>query len=132
AYCAFLGIEDESMVADFDAAYDQHRAEQIKFAPIVPIASEKEPSKFPKFPIALLAPVLILLAAAAIWIYSNRKAAETGSSSTTYQPSSQDPSSHGQDQDPSSHGQDNDTRQNVTTPADYSINAAEQKKQNAI
>ena len=39
AYCAFLGIEDESMVADFDAAYDQHRAEQIKFAPIVPIAS---------------------------------------------------------------------------------------------
>jgi cytoskeleton protein RodZ len=74
AYCKFLGIDEEEMIADFDAAYGQYQAEQTPVAPIVPITDPESAKKNPTFSLAVLVP-LILLIAGAIWWYDHARAA---------------------------------------------------------
>src|SRR5207248_4906116 len=76
AYCKFLGIDEDAMVADFDAAYDQYRAEQAPPPRIEPV-QEKIPVKDYRFSFAVLIPLILLLTIAFWWRHHSRAAEAT-------------------------------------------------------
>ena len=75
AYSKFLGIDEDAMVADFDAVHEQYRADQEPPAPIAPV-EEKKAAKDYGFSLAILIP-LILLITVVFWWHHRSKAAET-------------------------------------------------------
>lgn len=73
AYCKFLGIDEEAMVADFDAAYDGYRAEH---APPPPVQPPEEKKKIPiqdyRFSLAVLVPVILLITIVSLWRHHSK------------------------------------------------------------
>jgi len=76
AYSKFLGIDEDAMVADFDTAYEQYRAEQAPPPPLVPIEEKKAPAKDYRFSLAILIPLILLITIVFLWRHHTR-AAET-------------------------------------------------------
>jgi|SRR5438067_6592367 len=78
AYCKFLGIDEDAMVADFDAAYDQYRTEQAP-PPVDPVEEQKAPVRDYRFSLAVLIPLILLLTIAFWWRHHSRAAEATQS-----------------------------------------------------
>jgi cytoskeleton protein RodZ len=75
AFCKFLGMDEDAMVADFDAAYEQYRADQAPATPVAPIEEKKPSGKDYGFSLAILIP-LILLITIVFWWHHRSKASE--------------------------------------------------------
>lgn len=73
AYCKYLGMDEEEMVAEFDAALQAHEAEQLKLLPVEPVP-DKKPTQFklpPKEYVAGAIVAAILVMGAATWWLSS-------------------------------------------------------------
>jgi cytoskeleton protein RodZ len=76
AYSKFLGIDEEGMVADFDAAYEQYRAEQSP----PPTVESAEAKKLPlpdylkdyRFALAVFIPLMVVITIVFVWRHHNR------------------------------------------------------------
>jgi hypothetical protein len=77
------------MVADFDAAYDQYRAEQAPPPPVEPVEKKRIPAKDYRFSLAILIP-LILLLTVAVWWRHHSKATEATQIVDAASPGSED------------------------------------------
>jgi cytoskeleton protein RodZ len=84
AYSKFLGIDEDAMVADFDAAYEQYRAEQAPPPPLVPIEEKEVPAKDYRFSAAILIPLILLISIVLLWRHRTKAAEATQGVAATH------------------------------------------------
>jgi len=72
AYCKFLGIDEEAMVADFDAAYDQYRAEQAPPSPVEPVEEKKTLIEDYRYSLVALVPLILLITIIFLWRHHSK------------------------------------------------------------
>lgn len=82
AYSKFLGIDEEGMVADFDAAYEQYRAEQSPPPPVEPVETTKLPIedylKDYRFSLGIVVALIVVITV--IFLRHHNRAAESAQS----------------------------------------------------
>ncbi len=63
AYCKYLGMDEEELVAEFDAAFTAYQAERLKLLPVVPVPEKKVPKlKLPRYALIAIASVVAIAA----------------------------------------------------------------------
>src|SRR5262245_24753487 len=84
AYSKFLGIDEDAMVADFDAAYEQYRAEQAPPPPLLTIEEKTAPVKDYRFSVAILIPLILLISIVLLWRHHTKAAEATQGVAATH------------------------------------------------